>query len=155
MNKADKANSQNADAYVAQGVASCEKGKYDRAIADFNCAIKLAPQHTNAYFKRAAAYALKGDHDRAEDDFNKAVEFNFQCANACSNSINFDEYRIDEPRKAPLAARLVRCTWGGEGFFKEYCESYNELVDSLEECVKHKDMTLEEALRKLEECRKI
>lgn len=68
--------------------------------------------------------------------------------------INFDDYRIDHPRKAPLDARLIRLVWGdGEEMYENYRDNYNRLVDSLEECVKHNAMSPEEAEQILEECR--
>lgn len=48
-------------------------GEIDRAIADYDEAIKLAPNYAVAYTYRALAHAAKGDRDRAMTDFDKAI----------------------------------------------------------------------------------
>ena len=50
------------------------KGGYDRAIADFDEAIKLNPNDANAYYNRGLAYKKKGDKEQAIADFRKALE---------------------------------------------------------------------------------
>ena len=45
-----------------------DKGEYDRAIADYNSAIRLNPQHMNAYNNRAKAYEKTGDSEQAAAD---------------------------------------------------------------------------------------
>ena len=60
-------------AYSNRGAAYNDKGDYDRAIADFNEAIRLDPTYTNAYNNRGKAYNRKGDYDRAIADFNEAI----------------------------------------------------------------------------------
>jgi tetratricopeptide (TPR) repeat protein len=42
-----------------------QKGAYDRAIEDFDQAIRLDPQSAIAYLGRARAYREKADYDRA------------------------------------------------------------------------------------------
>jgi tetratricopeptide (TPR) repeat protein len=41
----------------------------DRAIADYNQVIRLAPNNADAYNNRGNAYYKKGDYDRAIADF--------------------------------------------------------------------------------------
>jgi tetratricopeptide (TPR) repeat protein len=56
-----------------RGLAYSAKGDNDRAIADYNQAISLAPKDGHAYFYRALAYSAKGDNDRAIADYNQAI----------------------------------------------------------------------------------
>jgi tetratricopeptide (TPR) repeat protein len=49
--------------YYNRGLAYRNKGDYDRAIADYNQAIRLDPKYAAAYNNRGRAYADKGDHD--------------------------------------------------------------------------------------------
>lgn len=63
--------------------------------------------------------------------------------------------RIDHPRQAPLKARMIRLVWfGGEELYENYRDSYNRMVGSLAECVKHDAMSLQKAKEIIKECRK-
>ena len=60
--------------YVNRGNAYMLKGDYDRALTDFNDAIKLQPNHGAAYLNRAVVYFTKQDYDRALVDHNKTIK---------------------------------------------------------------------------------
>ena len=49
------------------------KGEHDRAIADYNEAIRLDPKYVFAYNGRGNAYQAKGEHDRAIADYSEAI----------------------------------------------------------------------------------
>jgi tetratricopeptide (TPR) repeat protein len=55
------------------GVANTQDGQYDRAIQNFDRAIRVNPKYTAAYYNRGAAYMRKGDRDRAIQDFARAI----------------------------------------------------------------------------------
>jgi tetratricopeptide (TPR) repeat protein/curved DNA-binding protein CbpA len=59
--------------YVARGLRWSQKGDLDRAIADFDRAIELAPGNAPAHSHRASAWGAKGDKDRALADFEAAI----------------------------------------------------------------------------------
>jgi tetratricopeptide (TPR) repeat protein len=66
------------DAYDNRGLAYAAKGDYDRAIADFNVAIRLNLKASNpykAFNHRGLAYYANGDNDRAIADYNEAIRF--------------------------------------------------------------------------------
>jgi len=46
---------------------------YDKAIAEYNDAIRLDPMLAEAYYVRGIAYSRKGDDDRAIKDYEMAV----------------------------------------------------------------------------------
>ena len=65
-----------ANAYINRGIAWRAKGDLDRAIADYNEAIRLNPKDANAYASRGKAWGDKGDLDRAIADWNEAIRLN-------------------------------------------------------------------------------
>jgi len=56
-----------------RGVAYAEKGNYDRAIEDFNAALKIKPDFYLALKNRGIAYSNKDNYDRAIEDFNAVL----------------------------------------------------------------------------------
>src|ERR1700739_1500897 len=49
------------------------KGDYDRAIEEYDQAIRLRPDYANAFAHRGSAYSYKGDYDRAIEDQDEAI----------------------------------------------------------------------------------
>ena len=70
-----------AEQKIARGAKSAMKGQFDRAIADFDEAIRLNPS-ADAFYNRANAYAELGQYDRAIADFDKAIRLNPKSAAA-------------------------------------------------------------------------
>ena len=64
----------NADHYANRGEFHADNGDYDRAIMDYNTALRVDPTAEYVYSSRGRAYAKKGDHERSEADFAKARE---------------------------------------------------------------------------------
>jgi lipoprotein NlpI len=60
-------------AFQNRGSAYHDKGDNDRAIADYNEAIRLDPKHARAFIGRGIAFSDKGDNDRAIADYNEAI----------------------------------------------------------------------------------
>jgi tetratricopeptide (TPR) repeat protein len=72
------------------------KGKYDRAIQDYDQAIRLDPRNSLAFGNRAAAYGEKGEYDRAFQDFDQAIRLDPNYAEAFYNrgsvELNIGDY---------------------------------------------------------------
>ncbi|MHB8559511.1 MAG: tetratricopeptide repeat protein, partial [Candidatus Acidiferrales bacterium] len=51
-----------------------EKGEYDRAIQDFDQALRFKPNYVEAIASRASAYVSKGDFDRAIEEYGRAIK---------------------------------------------------------------------------------
>src|SRR4029078_10631349 len=61
-----------------RGLEHATKGQADRAIADYDAAIRLAPKYGDAYVGRGNAWGLKKDSHRAIADFDAAININAQ-----------------------------------------------------------------------------
>jgi tetratricopeptide (TPR) repeat protein len=67
-----------ADAYV-------RKTDYDRALADYDEVIKLAPDTAIAFALRGVVHAKRGDYDGAIADYERAIDLEPNLASAFSN----------------------------------------------------------------------
>lgn len=63
---------------LAKALSGLYKGDVDRAIADYDEAIRVSPKCGRAYNSRGLAYQQKGDHLKAEADFAKARELGYK-----------------------------------------------------------------------------
>jgi lipoprotein NlpI len=59
---------------ISRGVAYDMMGQMDRAIDDFNAAIRPNPDHSDLYIHRGLAWAKKRDFNRAIADFSDAIQ---------------------------------------------------------------------------------
>jgi lipoprotein NlpI len=71
--------------FNSRGIAWHDKGDNDRAIADFNEAIRLNPKDADTFGNRGIAWRNKGDNDRAIADFNEAIRLNPKDADTFGN----------------------------------------------------------------------
>ncbi len=63
-----------ADAYYNRGRSYYNKKDYDRAIAEYNQALRLDPNYVYAYNNRGLVYYNLKDYDRAIADYNQALK---------------------------------------------------------------------------------
>src|SRR5262252_6072131 len=63
-----------AEAFNNRGVGYRLKGNYDRAIADYNQAIKLNAKFAIAYNNRGVTYDKNGEYDRAILDYDQTIK---------------------------------------------------------------------------------
>ena len=69
-------------AFNNRGIAYQTKGQYDRAVQDYDQAIKLDPNYAQAFVNRGFTYAIKAQHDRALEDYDHAIKLNPHSAEA-------------------------------------------------------------------------
>ena len=62
--------------FLSRGNAYDDKGDYDRAIADYNEAIRLDPKNSAAFFNRGLTSAKKKDYDGAIANYSAAIQLN-------------------------------------------------------------------------------
>jgi lipoprotein NlpI len=60
-------------AFNNRGMAYQAKAQYDRAIADFDQAIRLDPKFAVAFYNRGLAFGSRAQYDRAIADFDEAI----------------------------------------------------------------------------------
>ncbi|MBI2486341.1 MAG: tetratricopeptide repeat protein [Deltaproteobacteria bacterium] len=71
--------------HLFKGIEHDNKDKLDKAITEFNKAIKIDPSYAEDYFTRGTTYDTKGQCDNAISDLSKAIELNPGYAEAYNN----------------------------------------------------------------------
>lgn len=98
-----------AAAFYNRGIAHRNQGKLDRAIDDYDQALRLWPTFADALNDRGIAYRLKGNTARAIADFDEAIRLRpdnaaawFNRAGARSSLGQFDRAIVDFDRVLQL-----------------------------------------------------
>jgi lipoprotein NlpI len=68
-----------------RGLAYDNKGDHDRAMQDYDQAIRLKPDYALAFYNRGNACASRGDYDRAIQDFDQAIRLKPDFVEAFTN----------------------------------------------------------------------
>ena len=77
-----------AEAFRNRGIAYAGKSQFDRAIQDYDQAIKLKPDSSPAYFDRGIAHFRKGQYDLSIQDYDQAIRLKPDNAYAYNNRGN-------------------------------------------------------------------
>jgi len=64
--------------YNNRGVWYARQGQFDRALADFDAALRIQLDNASVYHNRGEAYIKMGDLPRALENFNRAIEYDPQ-----------------------------------------------------------------------------
>ena len=100
-----------ATAFDNRGVAYRLRGEYDRALHDYEQAIKLNPSNANAYNNRGIIFRIKGEYGRAIADYDEAIwlkkgDFPAAYYNRALAYADKGEYEL-LPRFGPMEVRSV------------------------------------------------
>jgi tetratricopeptide (TPR) repeat protein len=87
----------NPDNLNSRGYSLVKLAQYDRAIADFNAALKLKPDHFDALRNRGWAYWLQGDLNRAIADYDAALKLDPDDTGARSDRRAVGRHGRDRP----------------------------------------------------------
>lgn len=71
-----------AEEQITLGMEADRKGETQRAISNYDEAIRLAPQIARAHYLRGVAYSALGERERAIEDFGEAIRLDPQDASA-------------------------------------------------------------------------
>ncbi len=86
-------------AFYNRGIAYSDKGDQDRAITEYDQAIRLDPNYVSAYNNRGNSYNRKGEYRRALQDYDKALQLDPKYARGFNNRGEVFE-NLDEPDRA-------------------------------------------------------
>jgi tetratricopeptide (TPR) repeat protein len=84
---------------VMDGIASLNRGKYERSMASFEKAIQLDPNQATGYLGRANALNSLKRWEESLPDYNRALEIDATLANAYVNR-GIAYAHLDKPRRA-------------------------------------------------------
>ncbi len=109
LNEGDLTLGNQAVLFNNRGIAYYRKVEYDRAIRDYDQAIRIKPDYAFAFNNRGAAYRLKGEYDRAIRDLDRAIRLKPDYAQAYNNkALLLASARDASVRDGEEAVRLAR-----------------------------------------------
>ena len=131
----------NAEFYTIRGTIWMEKQDYDKAIADFNAAIRLEPKSANAHSARNLARHKRGDFDKAIVNYGQPIRLDPKHAVSFYNRglarhkrgefdkaiADFDQaIRFDPKHANAYSARGV--AWQNKGEFVRSIADFGEAI---------------------------
>jgi tetratricopeptide (TPR) repeat protein len=78
------------NAYMTRGNGYAGKGDWDRALRDYDEAIRIQPHNYDALVNRGNAHAHKKERDKSTSDYNEAIRLNPKMFQAyCNRAMNY------------------------------------------------------------------
>jgi tetratricopeptide (TPR) repeat protein len=131
-----------AQACYDRGRAYNGKRDYDKAIAEFNEAIRLDPQLAIAYDGLGRAYNSKRDYDKAIAEFNEAIRLDPNCAEACNGRGNIYYYQNDYDKAMAEFNEAIRLNpncaeaYNSRGNIYYYKKDYDKAINEYTEAIR-------------------
>jgi tetratricopeptide (TPR) repeat protein len=96
--ESEMARKPHAELYNIRGTIHYEKKDYERALADYNEALRLDPRRAHAWNNRGNVWRVKGDTARAISDFNQAIRVDpdYQLAYKNRGNVFSDKGALDK-----------------------------------------------------------
>ena len=110
--------------YNNRGTAHDAKKDYDRAIADYSEAIRLAPDHARAFEARAKAYNSKFDYDRVIADYSEVIRLEPDNTAILKERAWIYQVKNDRDRAIADYTEVIRRTPGDAYAFSERGHAY-------------------------------
>src|SRR5215475_1762377 len=141
-------------ALTSRGNLHLGNRNYDRAIDDYNKAIRLDTKYPVGFYNRGLAYLRKGRIDRAIEDFNEAIRLNPKYANAFVNRAiayrekaqwDFDAYlaagryedlAIQDLDRAIRLDRNNAIAFHNRGFVNTRMQRYDRAIQDFDEAIR-------------------
>jgi tetratricopeptide (TPR) repeat protein len=134
--------SDDAVAYIEQGIAYASYCKYDQAIASFDHALEINPRYAKAYTHRGNVYWHKGQYNQAIANYSIALELNPRDVMAFNNRgisyvskgrydqaiADFDRALEINPRYAKAYVNRGNVYWH-RGQYDQAVSDYNKALD--------------------------
>lgn len=93
--------------FTARGYAYTSSNNFDRALADFNAAVRANPKHADAYAGRARLLWSRGEYDRAIEDYAAAHRLNsFYSSDLISAHVQRAGMLLQQAQDAKAVAHL-------------------------------------------------
>ncbi len=130
-------------AYYSRGLAYYDKGDDDRAITEYNEAIRLDPQFAPAYSSRGLAYDHKGDLGRADPDYNEAIRLDPKYAQAFFNRgvANLSADKLPQALADLIQSSDLNPRYAYAALWLHIADTRSNLPSQLAEAAKQIDMT--------------
>jgi tetratricopeptide (TPR) repeat protein len=116
--------------YYNRGTAYNSKGDRDRAIQDYDQAIRLSPNDPAIYMARGISYFGKGDFDHAIQNFNEPISLS-------PNSSPVYHYQHNLAPNKALVYYYLGAAYGNRGIAYDNKSDYGHAIQDYDEAIKN------------------